>query len=153
MVTRDTNAKAFTLVELIVGMAIIAILVGLSILGLATVQRSVRDTQRVATLESINLEVEALRGAQGVYPTLNATAVASATTLTLVSNTTISVGTRAITLSGPTTNAATTTADGTDYCYAASATRSDYCLRASLENGNSTGFGNATACTLGTVTL
>ena len=132
---------------------IIAILVGLSVLGLSTVQRSVRDTQRVATVETINLEIEALKGAQGVYPSLNATAVASATTVTLVSNTIISVGTRPITLAGPVVNAATTSIDGTDFCYSASATRGSYSLKANLENGNAISFGTGTACTLGTISL
>lgn len=147
------SAKAFTLVELIVVMAIIAILVALSVLGLSTVQRSVRDTQRVSILDAMNLEVEAIKGAQGVYPSLNAGTTPSSSTITLVSNTTINVGTKAFTLTGPTVNAASTTADGSDYCYAPNTNRSDYSLRVSLENGNTTGFGGATACTLGTAGL
>ncbi|MBW7953193.1 MAG: type II secretion system protein [Candidatus Dojkabacteria bacterium] len=46
--------KAFTLVELLVAMAIIGILIGLSLFGIAAAQRNARDVARRAAAEDIN---------------------------------------------------------------------------------------------------
>lgn len=142
--------KAFTLVELIVVMAIIAILVGLGIMGVSLGQRSLRDTQRVKMLEAINLEIESIRSNGGVYPTLNVTTTPFAGTVTLVSNTQIAVGTIIINLAAAATNAEATTVEGSDYCYSPNSNRSDYSLMVQLENGNTQSFGTASPCTLGT---
>lgn len=62
------NKRGFTLLELIVAMAIIAVLMGLSLFGIQAVQRSQRDTERRAALSNINLEIAAWYGDYGSYP-------------------------------------------------------------------------------------
>lgn len=57
--------KAFTLVELLVAMAIIGVLLGLAIFGLSSAQRAQRDTERRAALQDINI------GMQTYYETYN----------------------------------------------------------------------------------
>ena len=146
MVTDQKNAPAFTLVELIVVMAIVAVLVGLSVLGIATVQRSSRDTQRISTLEAINLEIEAYNGNNGSYP--------AAITLNAGSNQ-FTIGTQTVNLSGSAVaDVASTNGIGgtgtsqlrTDYCYENYG--SAYSLRAQLESGSIQSFGTGTACSV-----
>lgn len=60
--------KAFTLLELVVAMAIIATLLGLSLFGIQAVQRSQRDTERRAALQSINLELANYYSENSTYP-------------------------------------------------------------------------------------
>src|SRR5690554_5734437 len=47
------DSKAFTLVELMMAMAIIAILIGLSVFGISTAQRVLRDNQRRDAVKSV----------------------------------------------------------------------------------------------------
>lgn len=154
MVRDHQNAKGFTLVELIVVMAIIAVLVTLSVLGITTVQRSARDTARIETLSAINLEIENYNGNNGSYPT----------TMTLnASNTLMTIGgsnTNTVTLSGAAiADVATTTGTAgtgtsqtkTDYCY--KGYTSTYSLGAMLESGQGKFFGTGTACSLTGTTL
>ena len=49
--------KAFTLIELVVSMAIIAILIMLLITGISTARRTARDTERIKFLEQLNIAV------------------------------------------------------------------------------------------------
>lgn len=103
------NKKGFTLIELMVAMGIIAVLVSLSIVGIQIVQRSLRNTQRTAVLNDLNLYVAGYFNDNGVYPTTaQVTFGASAITV---------AGSTAIELSGPTSAGASTTANSTDYCY------------------------------------
>lgn len=46
--------KGFTLVELLVAMAIIGIILGLALFGISAAQRNARDTERKAALQDIN---------------------------------------------------------------------------------------------------
>lgn len=62
------KSKAFTLIELMVAMGIIAVLITMSIFGITIVQRSLRNTQRRDTLESIKLALEAYYNDFGSYP-------------------------------------------------------------------------------------
>lgn len=50
----QTKSKAFTLVELLVAMAIIGIILGLALFGISAAQRNARDTQRRAAIQDIN---------------------------------------------------------------------------------------------------
>lgn len=126
--------KAFTLVELLVAMAIIAILLGLSVVGITIVQQNARDTQRRSTVNSIEI---ALNG-----QIAGGTALPSAFTVAAnAGNTTSAVyvsPTTTITLSGsmvrgasPFTNA--TSATQTNYCYGMSG--SIYVVGVNLEGG------------------
>lgn len=144
--------KGFTLLELIVAMAIIAVLMGLSLFGIQSVQRSQRDTERRAALSNINLEVAAWFGDYGEYPdqiTFNGTTVSIGSP----SNPSrpqkqVTLKGAAVALSGTPT---TSTQGGTAYCYIRD-TQSTYRLGVSLESSNwgSAGtaqqLGNAGAC-------
>lgn len=60
--------KGFTLVELLVVLAIIGILVGLAIGGIRIVQQVNRDTQRKAFIRDIQLLLEAHQERKNKYP-------------------------------------------------------------------------------------
>lgn len=67
----SNSKKGFTLLELIVAMAIFAVLVGLSVIGIQTVQRSQRNTERRSGASQVNLEINAYFADFGVYPGLS----------------------------------------------------------------------------------
>lgn len=132
--------KGFTLLELIVAMAIIAILIGLSVVGINTVQRSTRDTERLSAFNTINLEIEQYKGTYGSYPTI----------LSVTADDQIEVfPDRPITLKGAAqmvlvgSAPSPTTASSTDYCY--DGTASSYVLGVSLENKSSGEFRKSSA--------
>ena len=60
--------KAFTLLELLVAMAIIAILIALAIFGVLQVQKNSRDTQRRKAMEDVNIGIQAFYSKYGQYP-------------------------------------------------------------------------------------
>ncbi len=135
--------KGFTLLELIVAMAIIAVLIGLSLLGIQTVQRSSRDTERRTTLEAINLELTDYYGNKNAYPAAAANMPINRTS----SPKTITVGTggKTVNLNGAATPLAATATDsdssGSVYCYSGG---SSYSLGVKLESGQWFNLGNAT---------
>lgn len=61
--------KAFTLVELLVAMAIIGVLLGLAMFGLSSAQRAQRDTERRAALQDINIGMQTFYETYNRYPT------------------------------------------------------------------------------------
>jgi len=114
--------KAFTLVELLVVMAIIGILIGLSVFGINAALTASRDTQRSADLNNIRIAIEAYRADnQGSIPDTITVAANSVTvggdTITLQSTINIS----GATLIGLTDTTTATVADlsGTEsiLCY------------------------------------
>lgn len=147
----NKTKKGFTLLELIVAMAIIAVLMGLSLFGIQSVQRSQRDTERRSALSNINLEIAALYGDFGQYPPSGTGVTINGTTVTIRLGTT----TRTLTLKGAAIGAANTTIGGTAYCY--SSTGGSYQLGVKLESSDwgapSTAqqLGNAGACGAGQV--
>ena len=60
--------SAFTLVELMVAMAIIGVLLGLAIYGVTAAQRSQRDTERKAALQDINIGIQSYVDTAGQQP-------------------------------------------------------------------------------------
>ncbi|KXK26586.1 MAG: hypothetical protein TR69_WS6001000592 [candidate division WS6 bacterium OLB20] len=58
----------FTLVELLVAMAIIGLLIGLSLFGIAAAQRNARDTARKAALQDINAGIADFLTLDGRFP-------------------------------------------------------------------------------------
>jgi len=67
-----TNKKpAFTLLELIVSMAIIAVLMGLSVFAIRAVQISQRDTERNAALQDLGIAMGQAYQNAGQYPTVS----------------------------------------------------------------------------------
>jgi len=62
------NNKAFTLIEILVVIAIIGILIGLSLFGLTGARESSRDAKRKADLELIRGAIETYRSDCSTYP-------------------------------------------------------------------------------------
>jgi len=62
------NKKGFTLLELLVAMAIIAVLLALAIFGILQVQKNSRETQRRKALEDINIGINDFYSSYGQYP-------------------------------------------------------------------------------------
>ncbi|CAG1022667.1 hypothetical protein DOJK_01820 [Patescibacteria group bacterium] len=105
--------KGFTLLELIIAMAIIAVLMGLSLFGIQSVQRSQRDTERRAALSNINLEVAAYYGDNGRYPDVTISASTKEARIGTGNNA------KVVELTGAATpiTGAESTQSGTAYCY------------------------------------
>ncbi len=62
------NKKAFSLVEMLVTMAIIAVILGLALFGIAAAQRNSRNTQRRAALSDINVAMQDYYTRKSAYP-------------------------------------------------------------------------------------
>lgn len=62
------NKKGFTLLELLVAMAIIAVLLALAIFGILQVQKNSRETQRRKALEDINMGITDFYSRYYQYP-------------------------------------------------------------------------------------
>lgn len=60
--------KAFTLVELLVAMAIIGVLLGLAIFGINSALQAQRDTERKTALQDISLGIQKYNETYGAYP-------------------------------------------------------------------------------------
>lgn len=62
------NKKGFTLLELLVAMAIIAVLLALAVFGILQVQRNSRETQRIKALEDVNIGIQSFYNRFGQNP-------------------------------------------------------------------------------------
>lgn len=122
--------RGFTLVELMVAMAIIAVLMGLAVFGIGTAQRILRDNQRRDALKNMAAIITAHYADKGDYP--------SAATIQN-SGVEVSFGTGyVVPLTGPAkakpaTGNSQTTTDSSVYCYAKDI--SGYRLGVQLEDG------------------
>lgn len=129
--------SAFTLVELLVAMAIISVLIGLAIGAISVAQRVSRDSQRRGALQEISAYLgEYAASNQGRFPQRG-----GAAGLRLNGNDML-VGTGAaqktIVLNGSAGAAASTNSNQTRYCYYSSAnvaTVEGYVLAAQMEDG------------------
>ena len=134
--------KGFTLLELIVAMAIIAVLIGLSLLGIQTVQRSSRDTARRSVLEAVNLEITDYYGNKNSYPTVANMVINRATNVI-----TIGAGGKTVSLTGAAVplgaGVSPSTSAGSAYCYSVSG--NSYSVGVNLESGAWFNLGNAAA--------
>lgn len=120
-----TNKKsAFTLVELLVAMSIIAVLIGLSVFGISTAQRSLRDNQRRDMVKNVAAGLADYYAQNGQYPRrTNFTNIRGLFQALGVPN----EGVTQIKLTGQ------TDANATRYCY--NVTSDGYQLGAQLESG------------------
>lgn len=158
MTRKSRFFKGFTILELIIGMAIVAVLMGLGIAGISTLQQSTRNTERRTALEAVYTEIEAMRGDFGAYPEQVKVVTYSSSSTTLVlcqkSGSGTSCGTggsRNVTLSNSayvvqnSTEAASTTTESV-YCYSRPSSTS-FSLAVSLEGGSAPfAYGSATEC-------
>lgn len=64
----NKNKKAFTLVELLVSLAIIALLATLSIISYSDVRQSAKDLERLNAVKQIQLALDLYRRNLGFYP-------------------------------------------------------------------------------------
>lgn len=136
-----TNKKAFTLLELMVAMGILAVLVGLSIIGIQTVQRSLRNTQRDDVMGAVNLKIQDIYTNTGTYPDVVFTPDAVFVD-----------GEEYYKLEGAqkgTTSAEGTTPAGTAYCYEILPNRASYTLAVQREGSgwNQFGLSDSSLCT------
>jgi prepilin-type N-terminal cleavage/methylation domain-containing protein len=127
--------SGFTLVELMVSMAIIAVLMGLSVFGIATAQKILRDDQRRDALKSIAASITSYYATNSAYPPVAGVTFATA-------QVTLATG-FIVPLTGPASAAATTTGTQTAYCY--SITTDGYRLGAYLEAGSWFNLGTSLA--------
>jgi prepilin-type N-terminal cleavage/methylation domain-containing protein len=148
---KRSTKKGFTLIELMVAMAIIAALIGMSVFGINLVQRSERNTKRRAALNNINLAVRNHQIDNGVYPLTSE--------LVFTANDVSIDGQVVAELTGPAKAVAASVAnpgsDGSHYCYN-SATGSTFSMSVSLEGTDdfmlSSESSTSASCT-GTVTV
>ncbi|BCX13859.1 MAG: hypothetical protein KatS3mg085_391 [Candidatus Dojkabacteria bacterium] len=126
------NKKAFTLLELMVAMGIIAILAAISVVGISVVQRSLRNTERRKVLENINLSIAEYFGTYGEYPALGAGGLQFFTDRVELEGNVI------VELNGATqaTNGTDTTSGATAYCYTQINGGGSYSLGVDLEGSN-----------------
>lgn len=137
MQTAQTR-KGFTLVELMVAMAIVAVLIGLSVFGISTAQRVLRDNQRRDAVNDIAVLLNAYYAERQEYPSRINIAAAGAQ-LVFANDTTkvIPLNGIAKTATGITASDATKTL----YCYALTST--GYLLGVKLEDGGQFDLGSA----------
>lgn len=136
-----STKKAFTLVELMVAMAIIAALMGMSVFGINLVQRSSRNTQRRSAMSNIDLAVRNYQINNGTYPTTAELDFQSDGAY---------IGTeKVVEFEGSTAPQGSTDSSGTQYCYESDG--STFSVGIELEGG-STEFlksdNNVANCTL-----
>lgn len=125
---------AFTLVELLVAMAIIAVLIGLAIGAITLAQRASRDAQRRGAASEITAAITEYYGRVNAYPRPG---VSGQTNTLRIEGDTIAIGNETINLGGPTIPASDTDANGTEYCY--DVTAGGYVLGVRLE-GDTAGW-------------
>ncbi|MCS7317172.1 MAG: type II secretion system GspH family protein [Candidatus Dojkabacteria bacterium] len=154
----NSKSKGFTILELIVAMAIIAVLATLGVAGISIVQRSARDAERRAVIEQIAALMEEFRGANGRYPEVVGRVSSSNLTQLRICATSACTSSRIIELKGSavlfSTNPTSglSTPEGTVYCFTRTANGAAYSIGASLESGGAhrIEIGNATPCSFTT---
>lgn len=136
-----SQKSAFTLVELMVAMAIIAVLIGMAAFGINTLQRLSRDNQRRQVLINFQTYIEGYYNDFFEYPDLTELVVSS-TQINITGYTQSGPE-----LTGPTRVANATDLDGAVYCYG---TETDgYRLGVLLESGEffNSGTSQVAECT------
>jgi prepilin-type N-terminal cleavage/methylation domain-containing protein len=134
--------SGFTLIEILIVVAIIAILSSVVLVGLGPTQQSGRDARRLSDLHEIQTGLELYYGKCGVYPGTSA-ANGCPTTFTTVGYSGMSAA-----LTGSGIGVSSVPQDptaGHSYSYGTNSVGSSYLLMATLENKNNSAFVNYTA--------
>ena len=76
MTIKKAREQGFTLVELLVVMAILAVLIAISVAGLGYAMRRSRNISRAASIENLQIAIEAFYSDEQEYPTLDVSDVA-----------------------------------------------------------------------------
>lgn len=129
------TARGFTLIEMLVVLAIIAIVITVALIAFKGAQASGRDTKRKADLQDIRSALEIYRTDCGSYPA----------SLTLGSPLTATcVGSSSSTYMSSVPNDPLNARDSTSYAY--TSTSNTYTLCARLENGSGAAVCGVNAC-------
>jgi prepilin-type N-terminal cleavage/methylation domain-containing protein len=128
----EANKKAFTLVELLVAMAIIAILLGLAVFGISVVQQNARDTQRRAKINDFEIALNGLLTSSAALPTDLSTGDNASSTDSVEITDSMSISLDGSLVRGSDFTTATT-ASVTNYCYGQGGTT--YVVGVQLEGG------------------
>lgn len=131
--------RGFTLIELIVVVAIIAVLSTIGLASFQSASRSARDGKRKGDINQVRAALELYRSQTNTYPVF-----------TTANNTSYNSMTAALSGAGYLSSPLPVdpkNVSPNQYIYSSSATGATYCLCGSLENGGGT-FTNAT-CTAG----
>ncbi len=131
--------KGFTLIELMVAMGVIAVLIGMSILGIQTVLRSQRDTERRSIASTVQLNAQGFFNTVGRYP-LTSEVVYVGTDIAFRQGSNITD--RVEVTGSKTPKNGTTDQSGTAYCYVSS-NGASYELGVQVESGQWEQFGNS----------
>jgi prepilin-type N-terminal cleavage/methylation domain-containing protein len=126
--------KAFTMVELIVAMMIVAVLMSLGLFGISQLQIAGRNSQRQAKLAEMKAKIEDYYRVKGKFPGLD-------TNFNWASSTVLNIGDQVVTFDGPTkraTSGTTSRVEETYYYY--SLERDGYRLCAKLESTTGVGW-------------
>ncbi len=134
--SKRNSQKGFTLIELMVVIAIIAVLMAGGVLAFVNAQKNSRDARRVEDVRAISQALEQYRNTNGTYPTAT-TSINNSTYFASGTMPADPTATKAYTVALDTTN-------GTGYCVCAAYD--------TLGKGNSTTLpsGAAFACTFAT---
>jgi prepilin-type N-terminal cleavage/methylation domain-containing protein len=121
--------RGFTLIEILIVVAIIAILASVVLVGLGPTQSLGRDARRVSDLHEVQNGLELFYNKSGAYPVPTVATWGPATTAGTFSNllTTANIGVSVIPNDPNTAN---------NYVYAWTAAGGSYILAATLENGS-----------------
>lgn len=139
------KTKGFTLIEILIVVAIIAILASIVIVGVAPAQQSGRDARRISDLQNIRNGLQLFYSRCGFYPGLtNSTTCAGVTNdytgmVTALTSSANSLGISSVP-NDPSSNR--------KYYYSSSLDGSSYTLGAVLENQSNSVFVGYTAPTL-----
>ena len=117
----NNQRKGFTLIEILIVVAIIAILASVVLVGLGPTQSLGRDARRVSDLHEVQNGLELFYNSKGAYPIATNGAWSG-------------LGT-ALTAQVPTINAIPSDPGNNGYVYGSDAAGAGYVLQATMENG------------------
>jgi len=135
-----STKRAFTLLELIIAMAIIAVLMGLGVFAITKAQVSSRDSQRVSALNDVSVAIEQIYQNYGTYPsayTLKKAVNGTGSITFTVPNAPAGSTVPTVSLKGPAAPAATTsngtTSSATQFCVGVDPTYATYVIGVQTE--------------------